>query len=283
MADIGRNNVFLRFELLHHYLIMVAGIGLGRMAVQGEFMHRPLSLVLGVLVGLGAVSLASAADLPVKARPIVAPANPWTSCYLGGNVGGAWSTLDTWQASPAFATYGREKDTGFIGGGQIGCDFQTTNLVFGVQSSFDFGDVKGSHPLTDFPTFSENNSLKSIITATGRIGYLFTPTLLGYGKGGMAWLQDKNNILQPGGAPFQSANFWLPGMTAGGGLEWMFARDWSVFAEYAYYWIEDSAGKQFNPAPGFAGQVLTVKQTAQTAMVGVNYHFHWDGPVVAKY
>ena len=260
-------------------------IEMGGRAAQGEFMHRPLSLALaiGVLLGLGAGSVVSAADLPVKARPVLAPATPWTSCYLGGNAGYGWSTVDTWQALPGFATYGREKDTGFIGGGQAGCDFQSTNLVIGVQGLFDFGSIKGSHALTDFPTFSETNSLKSISTATGRVGYLFTPTLLGYGKGGMAWLQDKNNLLLPGGGAFQSASFWLPGMTAGGGLEWMFARDWSVFAEYDYYWIEDAAGKQFNPAAGFVGQVLTVKQTAQTALVGVNYHFHWDGPVVAKY
>jgi outer membrane immunogenic protein len=29
--------------------------------------------------------------------------------------------------------------------------------------------------------------------------------------------------------------------------------------------------------------VLNVSQRAQTALVGVNYKFHWDGPVVAKY
>jgi outer membrane immunogenic protein len=31
------------------------------------------------------------------------------------------------------------------------------------------------------------------------------------------------------------------------------------------------------------GEVLNVKQTAQTALVGVNYKFHWGAPVVAKY
>ncbi len=74
-------------------------------------------------------------------------------------------------------------------------------------------------------------------------------------------------------------------MTVGVGGEWMFTRNWSVFVEYNYMWIEDTSGQHFTAAPGLLppGEVLSVKQTAQTALIGVNYKFHWDGPVVAKY
>jgi outer membrane immunogenic protein len=74
-------------------------------------------------------------------------------------------------------------------------------------------------------------------------------------------------------------------MAVGAGAEWMFAPNWSVFAEYNYIWIEDTSGQHFNAAPGLVppGEVLNVKPTTQTAMVGLNYKFHWDGPVVAKY
>jgi outer membrane immunogenic protein len=251
--------------------------------------HLKLAFAAGILLGLGATGAASAADMAVKARPVVAPLMyNWTGCYIGGNAGGGWSRMDTTRATqdnfgPAPANYGRETDNGFIGGGQAGCDFQTGNLVFGVQGQFDFGDIKGRHALTDFPTFSETNSLKSVITATGRFGYLFTPGLLGYGKVGVAFLRDRNQVFAPNGTLLESASFTLPGMTAGGGLEWMFTPNWSVFAEYNYMWIEDVSGQHFNPTPGFVGEVLNVKQTVQTALVGVNYKFHWDAPIVAKY
>jgi outer membrane immunogenic protein len=247
-------------------------------------MYRHLKLILaaGAVFGLAASGMASAADMAVKARPVVAPVQTWTGCYIGGNVGGTFSHMDTWRVSvdttgAAPANYGRENDSGFIGGGQVGCDFMAgPTLVFGIQGSFDFGSAKGSHFLTDFPTFSETNTLKSIETATGRIGYLWTPQFLGYVKGGMAWMQNRNQVLSPGGALVESSSFWLPGMTAGVGGEYMFTPNWSVFVEYNYMWIEDLSGQHFTPAPGSVGETLNVKQTAQTALIGVNYKFHWN-------
>lgn len=250
------------------------------------------ALAAGVLLGLGAAGVASAADMAVKARPVVAPLMyNWTGCYIGGNVGGGWSRMDTTRVqtdlvSPAFANYGRENDSAFIGGAQAGCDFMAgNNLVFGVQGMGDFGSIKGRHILPDFPTFTETNNLTSIITATGRIGYLWTPQLLGYGKVGVAFLHDKNAVFQPNGALSESASFTLPAMTAGVGLEWMFTPNWSVFAEWNYMWIEDDAAQHFVAVPGLVppGETLNTRQRAQTALVGVNYKFHWDGPVVAKY
>jgi outer membrane immunogenic protein len=254
-------------------------------------MYRHVKMTLaGILIGVASAGAAPAADLPLKAAPVAAPLYNWTGCYVGGNVGGGWTRVDTTRFSQdtigqSFALYGRENDSGFIGGGQVGCDFQTTNLVFGVQGTFDFGNINGRHALIDFPTFSETNDLKAIYTATGRVGYLWTPSFLGYVKVGMSWMQNKNQVLQPNGALLESASYTLPGMTAGIGGEWMFAPNWSVFAEYNYMWIEDTSGQHFTSAPGVfpPGEVLNVKQTAQTVLVGVNYKFHWGTPVVAKY
>jgi outer membrane immunogenic protein len=224
--------------------------------------------------------------------PVVAPITPtpWTGCYIGGNVGGGWTRIDTTRVSqdlvgPAFANYGREQDSGFIGGGQIGCDFQTGNLVVGVQGMFDYASSNGRHALTDFPAFSETNNLQSIITGTGRAGWLWTPALLGYVKGGVAWLNNRNQVFTPGGALIESSSFTVPGMTVGIGAEWMFAPNWSVFVEYNYMWFLDDTAAHFTAAPGLfpPGEVLNVSQRAQTALFGVNYKFHWEGPVVAKY
>jgi outer membrane immunogenic protein len=252
--------------------------------------HMKLVFATALSLALGASGVASAADMAVKARPVVAPVlYNWQGCYIGANVGGGWSRMDTTQVGDdalgrVFNDYGREKDSGFIGGAQAGCDFMAgKDLVFGVQGMGDFGNINGRHPLAAFPTFSETNSLKSIITGTGRIGYLWTPQLLGYGKVGVAFLRDRNQIFTPAGALMLSSSFTLPAMTAGVGLEYMFAPNWSVFGEWNYIWIEDDAAQHFTPSPGFVGETLSTRQRAMTALVGVNYKFHWDGPVVAKY
>jgi len=247
------------------------------------------ALVAGVLLGLGAAGAANAADLPLKARPLPAVSlYNWTGCYLGANVGGGWTRLDTARvldstAAAAPNDFGREKDTGVIGGAQVGCDFQTGNLVFGIGGSFDFGDIKGRHAITDFPTFSETNSLREIYTATGRIGYLWTPQFLGYLKGGAAWIKERNQVFAPGGGLAESVSFYQPGITVGIGAEWMFAPNWSVFAEYNYMWFHDDNAQAFTLPGGGLGDTVNFQQRIQTVLVGVNYKLHWDGPVVAKY
>jgi outer membrane immunogenic protein len=247
-------------------------------------MYRLVKLALaGGLIGLAIADTASAADLPVKANPVAPPLYNWTGCYLGGNVGGGWTRIDSSRASqdtigPSFALYGSESDSGVVGGGQAGCDFQTTNVVFGIQGTFDFGNISGSHALTSFPAMSETNSLKGIYTATGRVGYLWTPSFLGYVKVGVSWMQNKNQVLQPNGALAESSSFILPGMVAGVGAEWMFTPYWSVFVDYSYMWLEDTSGQHFTSVAGLAppGEVLNVRQSAQTVLLGVNYKFHWN-------
>jgi len=53
-------------------------------------------IAAAAVAAFGFVDAASAADLPRKAPPIVpAPAlYSWSGFYVGGNVGGTWSTTD---------------------------------------------------------------------------------------------------------------------------------------------------------------------------------------------
>jgi outer membrane immunogenic protein len=243
------------------------------------------------LLAFGASTAATAADLPMKApRAAPVPLYNWTGCYIGGNAGGAGSRMDTIRlqtdnpVAPAYLPYGRENDSGFIGGGQVGCDFQTTNWVFGLQAEFDFGNVKGSHAILNLPGFTEQNNLQQIYTIAGRIGYLWTPQVLTYGKVGVAYFQNKNQLFFPGGALFESSKFTDPGILAGGGIEWMFAPNWSVFAEGNYIWTMDDQAHDYATPAGLPVEVINNRQRIIMGLVGVNYKFHWDnGPVVAKY
>jgi outer membrane immunogenic protein len=248
---------------------------------------------------------AMAADMPVKARP-PAPAPVavynWTGCYIGGNVGGGWAR--TKQSQIAKLTpgpvpvgpndFGASDDSAFIGGGQIGCDYQYNSWVFGLQGKVDFGDIKSSHGIpTAFPgfpaptSFTSINKTKDVVTATARLGYLFTPAMLAYVKGGGAWARVDHTFIGHVPVDFLSesaSDISRQGWTVGGGLEWMFAPGWSIFGEYNYmdFGTKDVAFVQGPATVGFPDLVHT-RLTMQQALFGVNYKLNWAGPVAARY
>ena len=260
---------------------------------------KKIAIAVATLV-MGSMS-ASAADLAArpytKAPPAPVMVYNWTGCYIGGNVGGGWAKTDQTRVTrlgvPAVADYGSSEGSDFIGGAQIGCDYQFAgNWVVGVQGMFDFGNIDSSHALPAFPTFTSVNTTKNIFTVTGRIGYLFAPQVLGYVKGGGAWARIDHNILLPGGAGLSESATGVDrqGWTVGGGVEWMFAPGWSVFGEYNYmdFGRKDIGFTSAVTGGGFVAgapsEVVSTRLTTQQALVGVNYKFNFGGPaVVAKY
>jgi outer membrane immunogenic protein len=235
-------------------------------------MHR---IVFASLAALGmTVGTASAADLgrpapaPVYTKaPPVAPSLSWTGCYLGGNAGGAWAHNSESDDINGIGL-GSDGPGGFIGGGQVGCDYQVNNWVFGVQGSYDWADIKGSHNTSDIPLgiTSVTNDDKYLATATARIGYTVVPSVLLYAKGGAAWTS--NDITLSGvGGPFDAAtDSNRVGWTAGGGVEYLFAPNWSIFAEYKY------AGFGSHSVNFPVSGPLNVTQDIQSAVAGVNFH-----------
>jgi outer membrane immunogenic protein len=262
----------------------------------------------GTIAAAAAITLAVpalAADMaPRYSKAPMAPpvmVYNWTGCYIGGNIGGGWARTDQFQVAkvggPVIVPandFGRSDSNGnFIGGGQIGCDYQFGQFVIGAQGMADFGDIRSSHVVpTAFPgfpvgSFISNNKVNYTVTATGRVGYLFAPQLLGYVKGGAAWANQDHNFIGTVPAVFLSEsvdNVDRFGWTVGGGLEWMFAPGWSVFGEYNYM---DFGRKDIafiaGPATVGAPDIVSTRLTVQQALVGVNYKFNWGGPVVARY
>jgi outer membrane immunogenic protein len=82
------------------------------------------------------------------------------------------------------------------------------------------------------------------------------------------------------------------GWTAGGGLEWMFAPNWSAKVEYLYYDLGTASAANVLSAAVPAGSLLygafyktSTHFNGQVVRAGLNYHFQWFSPatVVAKY
>src|SRR5262245_34756038 len=93
--------------------------------------------LLTVLAAAGLLSgPAVAADLPMRAAapvPYVAPVFTWTGFYIGGNVGAAWFER-RWNDAAFGLEWSRSSDAKFIGGGQIGYNWQFNNFVIGVEA-----------------------------------------------------------------------------------------------------------------------------------------------------
>src|SRR5690242_11734221 len=115
---------------------------------------KKVALAVAAAVGLSAA--ANAADMAVKARPapLPIPVWNWTGGYIGVNVGYGWSdaNVDVGHNSPAFFgpafaagstpnSYATHPE-GFIGGGQIGYNWQASNWVFGLEADIQGTDIK---------------------------------------------------------------------------------------------------------------------------------------------
>ncbi|MBR1193528.1 outer membrane protein [Bradyrhizobium sp. AUGA SZCCT0160] len=252
---------------------------------------------LGMLAAVAMTGSAVAADMAPRYAKAPPPAPVvvynWTGCYIGGNIGGGWARTSQERTEIIGVglvvpptNYGSSDGSDFVGGAQIGCDYQFAgNWVLGIQGMYNYARIDSSHFLTAFPTFRSDIETKDIFTVTGRLGYLFTPQLLGYIKGGGAWTRSDYVIFQPGGVLVSEQAFGVnrSGWTVGGGLEWMFAPGWSVFGEYNYMDFGHRDVAFTTPVIGAFPDRVRTKLEVSTALVGVNYKFNWGGPVVARY
>jgi outer membrane immunogenic protein len=185
------------------------------------------------------------------------------------------------------ADYGSETDNSLVGGAQVGCDYQLgPSFVIGAQGQFDWGDLNGSHVLPAFPTFTMNDKTDRFATATARLGYAFAGSALAYVKGGAAWVHNTDTLIGAGPPPFlsESASWTATGWTVGGGVEYRFMSNLSIFAEYDYMDFGTQTIAFAAPTGLFPfGEHINVRQTVQEAKLGVNWRFNFGGPFATRY
>ncbi len=160
------------------------------------------------------------------------------------------------------------------GGVQLGCDYQIDRFVVGVQAMADFARINSFSSISQVPQLTTSTTANNLYTATVRAGYLATPAVLAYVKGGAAWTQTKVAVVNNGNGQSATATFDRTGWTVGAGIEWMFARNWSAFAEYDYADFGRASGLLTGSA-GLTGApiAVTLKSQIHTGLVGVNYRF----------
>jgi outer membrane immunogenic protein len=258
---------------------------------------RRLRIVGAVLLSIaGLVSAASAADLPArmvtKAPPMDPPVYSWAGFYIGLNGGGASSrecfTITADNGRPVTQrSEGCHNATGALAGGQIGYRWQTTNWVFGVEAQGDWANLKGSNSsLVAIIPFINQTKIDGIGLFTGQVGYAWNNVLV-YAKGGAAVTHNNyssffpvGNIFAAAGVPFNLASDARWGGTAGGGIEWGFAPNWSVAFEYNHLFM-GNPNVTFPPTSIAVGRSDNIRQDVDMGTVRVNYRF--GGPIVARY
>jgi outer membrane immunogenic protein len=255
----------------------------------------------------------SAADMAVKASYNPPPQIwSWTGLYIGGHVGAGWGTTEANITSIAVTGVGggvlpvnfpiaQNSRSGFLGGGQIGYNYQSGWTVFGVQADIAGMDLKGTTPCITVLSCTAKSDW--LATVTGRVGAVVADKTLVYIKGGAAWMNTKHTLSVPaaglggiggiggiGAAGLTSSTEETAfGWVLGFGAEYALSTNWSAFIEYDYMDFQKKSGAldltalAGGGAPGTATANVDFKNKVSVAKIGVNYKLDWGMPVVAKY
>jgi outer membrane immunogenic protein len=176
-------------------------------------------ILLSSVALLGLATGALAADLPSRRAPapIVAavPVFTWTGFYVGVNAGYAWSDNDFDTVDLA----DDDDDGGFVGGAQVGYNYQIGSFVVGLEGDIQYADFGGELRFADGDDADLDDDIFDrgdwFGTVRARAGVAFDRALI-YATGGFAFADDAT------------------GWTVGGGVEYAFTNNLSAKVEGLY-------------------------------------------------
>ena len=245
-------------------------------------------MVMAGAIALAAGTQALAADLPPPVMPPprapaayvpVLPSWSWTGFYIGGNLGVGFNHGTIVDSVNNF-NWGLNNNATFVGGGQVGANYEFSNVVVGVEGDFDWfaNNNNSGGGVTAFgTTLQGSNNGRWLTTLTGRLGYAFDRVLV-YGKGGGAWVGSNNlTVLNvPTGATASVSNSSTnTGWTAGAGVEWAFYNNFTARLEYDYVGLKSYSFTVPAGFPALAGDTfVTSSRNIQMVTLGINYLFN---------
>jgi outer membrane immunogenic protein len=218
--------------------------------------------------------------------PAIAQTYDWTGLYLGGQVGAQWlNSKSSFNYPGVVSTSKNLDDTSFMGGGQVGFNWQLAGmpLALGVESDLSGASHdKGGEIFRIGVDYADGRSELDVQgSIRGRLGWAINRVLL-YATSGVGFGAGKvtTSIARDGvGVTKFSRNETLVGWTVGGGIEYAlpFSSHWLIRAEYRY----TDLGSINLPTPGglIGGTVGFLPYNAKgdfrthNAILGVNYKF----------
>ncbi len=228
-------------------------------SLKGNKMRNGLKALLAALAVTTALGTAAhAADLPARMAPpaplVAVPVFTWTGFYVGVNAGYGWNTNDD-DVVINGTTYEADDEGGFVGGGQVGYNYQIGSFVVGLETDIQYADIGGDN---DFGGILDDDDSESWFgTVRARAGYAFDRALI-YATGGLAYGEVSNG--------FSSSDDVSVGWTIGAGVEYAFTNNLTAKVEGLYVNLEQDD----DDLPVVAGQDETEFGVIRA---GLNYKF----------
>ena len=240
-----------------------------------------------------------AGELSSIERP---PVFTWTGFYGGQNAGYTWTPDSPAQApdgviGAAFDAAGSAfnaasggspgQPPSFLGGGQIGFNYQIEALVFGFESDLTYTNLARvaspsalSNGSTESVAYTSGVGSHWLSTARGRFGTAIDDRLLVFTTGGLAIAgRTFNNgavVLSPEGQDFSigTAARAAAGLALGGGLEYALTKNWTLKGEYLY--TDLGPGRTFGNYNAPTGAVSRANDLDEKVLrAAINYKFDW--------
>jgi outer membrane immunogenic protein len=228
---------------------------------------------------IGLASPALAADLPIygKAPAVVSPAYDWTGFYVGVFGGGGYGNhnLNNATGPAGFANFTANYDSkGGLGGGEIGYQWQSGQIVFGVEADAFGADIKGSDSFAlgwdDATKLGWGGSLRAR-------GGIAVDRLLLFFTGGWAYGELTHTNTNPG-VGVDAFKATRSGLAAGGGLAYAITDN--LIGKFEYRYLD--LGTFHRDAPTNGVLPYNVANTYSVVTLGLDFKFGGN-PVVAKY
>jgi len=238
-------------------------------------------IILTAMLSLAATGGALAADLPQPAPlpqapaayvPTVAPVYNWGGIYLGINGGWGWGQTSWTTGTNAAATFGtplswNTSSNGGVVGGTVGANFQWDALVLGVEGDWDYSAINtGTSSTICNGTGACQTGNNWLATFRGRVGWAVDRVLF-YATGGGAFANVQTTFNGIQNTRSQA------GWTAGAGVEWAFADNWTARAEYLYVDLGNYNGTCTTAACGPGGLPFSASLKENLLRAGVDFKF----------
>ncbi|MFZ3352114.1 MAG: outer membrane protein [Xanthobacteraceae bacterium] len=243
-------------------------------------------LFAGALSLFAATPAAFAADLPAGPPaqapaayvPVVTPVYNWSGVYIGINGGYGFGSTDWSSPTAGVVGTGTFNTNGGLVGGTVGFNFQSGQIVYGIEGDWDWAGIKGTSSTATatigacpgaMPCSFETSS-NWLSTVRGRVGYAFDRVLI-YATGGGAAGDVKATFTNPNIPVTGSTNSTEWGWTAGAGVEAALTENVTVKVEYLFVDLQNG---NCSPTICGGGTAVPVSFDASIVRAGLNFKFN---------
>jgi len=207
----------------------------------------------------------------------------WTGFYLGAHLGGTWGSSTATDSSSATTLndYWSAAPSGFVAGAQLGYNWQTGPMIYGLEGDLGNLGLAGSATTTYVPygyDTSTSTDAGFYLTLRGRLGFLVNGWML-YATGGYIGADTTVSVLEACNSIVCTANVsastesFRSGWTIGGGFEASVGQGWSAKVEYLYYDL-GSETAYTNASISGGPNSWTVTTDGSLVRAGINYRFN---------